>query len=101
MAKAQLDILLTQDYDLLIADGDLVVGEATRQHQQLILLNDLGQIDIAPLCGVGVMGWLLNDEADTDTLRHAIGQQFKADGLVIRKLDLSNLPTIKLAAAYE
>lgn len=93
--------MLDTDYDLLIAGGDLVVAESTRQHQTLLLLTEPGQIDQYPTSGVGIMGWLLDDDSDTNTLRHAIESQFKADGMRIDKLQLNNLPNIVIEAVYE
>lgn len=99
MAKRVYDIMLDEGYDLLITDGDLVIGESTRQHQGLLLLTEPGQIEQHPTAGVGITTWLLNDEADVTHLRHVITQQFGADGLKINKLDL-RLPNIHIDANY-
>lgn len=101
MAKRVNDIMLDDNYDLQIVGGDLVVAESTRQHQALLLLTEPGQIDQYPTAGIGLMGWLLDDDSDTNTLRHAIESQFKADGMRIEKLDLTQLPTVKITAVYE
>lgn len=101
MAKRVNDIMLDDNYDLQIVGGDLVVAESTRQHQALLLLTEPGQIDQYPTAGIGIMGWLLDDDSDTNTLRHAIESQFKADGMRIEKLDLTQLPTVKITAVYE
>lgn len=100
MAK-QFDYLVDTDLDLVISpNGDLVKGECTLQNQHKILSLQKGELKHAPLMGVGVVNWLLDDEADLLTLNKEITAQFEADNQVIRKLDTSNLPTIKIEAEY-
>lgn len=101
MAKKVTDIMLDENYDLLIVGGDFVVAESTQQHQALLLLTEKGQIDQYPLCGVGILSWLLDDDSDTNMLHHAIESQFKTDGLQIEILNLSKLPQVIIKAAYE
>lgn len=100
MAK-QFDYLNDTDLDLVISpNGDLVKGECTLQNQHKILALQKGELKHAPLVGVGLVNWLLDDEADLLTLNKEITAQFEADNQVIRKLDTSNLPTIKIEAEY-
>jgi hypothetical protein len=100
MAK-QFDYLVNDELDLVISpNGDLVKGECTLQNQHKILALQKGELKHAPLVGVGVVNWLLDDEADLLTLKKEITTQLELDNQVIRKLDTSNLPNIKLEAEY-
>jgi hypothetical protein len=99
MAKVQKDILMDAAMDIIITDGSLLFGDATMQHQQVILLAHKGEIRKTPLLGVGVSDWLLEDE-DMLSLKVEIQKQFEGDGLTIKKLDTMSRP-IKLEAHYE
>lgn len=78
------DILLDEDGDLLIKNGDLAIGESTQQHERLLLLCQKGELKLHPLVGVGIRDYL-NDE-NPQNLKTEIRRQFKADGLVIKDL---------------
>jgi hypothetical protein len=74
------DLLLDENFDLQIKDGDLVIGESTRQHQQSILILEKGENREFPSIGVGLNSWILDDYAQGDLVR-AIKQNFEADGM--------------------
>lgn len=74
------DLLFNNDFTVMIANGDFVTGEATRQHQTLLLKAHPGEIRDYPELGVGVQDWLLEDF--TGNLAARIQQQFKADGMI-------------------
>jgi len=84
------DILL-QDYDLLIENGDIAVGESTRQHQDLLLLADKGEFKQFPTVGVGILRYL--ETHDTNDLAREIRTEFNRDGMTIDeiKFDGSNI----------
>lgn len=82
------DILLNEDFDLLIENGDLVIGESTNQHQQLLLLTKKGDWKENPTVGVGLAGYL-KDDADSDLLG-AIRTEFEKDGMTVNSIELKN-----------
>lgn len=99
MARVQKDIMMDENMDIIITNGNLVFGDATMQHQQVLLLAHKGEIRSTPLIGVGVSDWLLEDE-DMLSLKVEIQKQFESDGLTIKKLDTMSRP-IRLEADYE
>ena len=76
------DLLLDENFDLQIVDGDLVIGESTRQHQQCILLLEKGENRQFPTIGVGIKNWLLEDFAQGDLVAE-IKRNFEADGMTV------------------
>lgn len=91
------DILIDENYDLKIASGDFVVGECLNQQVGLLLLATKGCIRQHPNVGVGLNGYLLDN--NSDELTREIRAQFKADGLRITNLEINN-GDITIAAAF-
>lgn len=91
------DILLDEDLDLLFEDGDLVIGESTRQHQQLLLLSEKGEIREYPTRGVGLRSWILDDAMGS--LNGEIKKQFELDGMKVQGVKLSGT-TLEIEATY-
>ena len=52
------DILLDENFDLRIENGDFVVGESAGQEAKLLLLYAPGNLRPDPLIGVGIKRWL-------------------------------------------
>jgi hypothetical protein len=93
------DYLLTDDFDLKIANGDFVVGESSAQHQQLLLLLEKGELRQYPQTGVGVKNFLNDD--NLSGLHQEVVKQFKADGLTINRLKIYNDGQMELDANYQ
>ena len=93
------DILLGEDLDLVFRNGDLVIAESTEQHQKLILLNDKGHVKQHPLTGVGIMGYVNDD--NLGGLYQEIQKQFDYDGLRVDRLDIYEDGTMNIKASYE
>ena len=91
------DILLDNDGDLMFADGDLVCGESTAQHQQLLLMINKGELKQHPLTGIGAESYLLDD--DYLKLKHEIEAQFERDGMTIKQIQIND--KIQINAEYE
>ncbi len=79
-----IDILLDQSFDLLTGDGDFVAGEATRQHQSLILLTEKGENREFPSRGVGIQTYLLDEQAGSPNA--LIKREFEADGMTVEAI---------------
>lgn len=93
------DILLTDELDLKFADGDLAIGEATVQSQNLLLLAEKGTFVGTPNVGVGVQQWL-NNETTSDELKHAIQNEMESDGMTVQTLEVKDISQITLDATY-
>jgi hypothetical protein len=76
------DILLNDQLDLLIENGDFVVDVADEQIQELILLASKGSFRESPLTGVGIVSYLKSrlSPALVDKLRQTINLQMQYDG---------------------
>lgn len=51
----RIDILLDADYDLLIENKDLVIGESNQQHADLLFQTIPGELKEYPLTGFGAV----------------------------------------------
>jgi hypothetical protein len=92
------DILLDNSLDLLIQDGDLVSGEATRQHQTLLLLTEKGENREFPTRGVGIRQWQ-NDDVPGNLLGQ-IKREFEADGMTVLQVS-GNGTQVQVEGEYE
>lgn len=93
------DIFLGDDLDLVFRNGDLVIGDSTDQHQQLLLLNDKGHMKHAPAYGVGIGAFMEDD--NLGELHGEIQQQFERDGMRITSLSILEDGTVDVEAYYE
>ena len=76
------DIKLENDLDLLVENGDFVIGTSDEQELSALLLSSPGIFKNAPLMGVDVQKYLLS--GDITSLETRINQQLKADGKSLR-----------------
>jgi len=76
------DILLNDDLDLLIENGDFVIGDADEQIQELILLANKGDFRESPLTGVAIIKYLKSRMSPklVDKLKQNINLQLQFDG---------------------
>lgn len=93
------DILIDEDGDLLFKDGDLVIGESTRQHQKLLLLIEKGELRQFPTHCVGVRTWI-NDDVNFADLKLEIKREFERDGMTVSKITL-NSQVVQTEASYD
>lgn len=93
------DLKLKDDFDILIQDGDFVIGESTRQHQQCILIAEPGNYLQTPTIGAGVYSHINNDEAK-EIIKKEIQKSFEADGMTISKLEMKASGEIDVIATY-
>ncbi len=92
------DILLDTDGDLLIVEGDLVIGESTSQHQQLLLITHQGEWKQNPKLGVGIEDFLNNE--DINAMMNEINYQFTQDGMKVNSTNMLN-GKLYIDAKYE
>lgn len=97
-----LDIRLNTDgdFDLQIADGDLVVGDATGQHQKLLLLIEKGENREFPLTGVGVSRLIL-DELSAFEINSLVKTEFENDGMTLEQIRVVNNQSFYVNARYD
>ncbi len=91
------DILLNTDLDLDFAGGDLVIGDATKQNQQLLVISSKGDWKENPTIGVGAAGYLKDE--DEAGLMAEIKTQFEKDGMKVFAIKVSN-ENIEVSASY-
>jgi hypothetical protein len=85
-----IDILLDENFDPIInaVTGEFIVGQSTRQHQKLLLLCDKGDFVEDGLKGVGLFGFL--DDENPANMYREIRVQFNQDGMSVNRLDMIN-----------
>lgn len=86
--------------DLLIKEGDFVVGEATQQHQTDIVRAWKGWNHFAPTIGVGLERWLLGTQ-DAVALTRTIRTELERDGQTVDSVRLVPSSGILIKAKYE
>lgn len=79
------DLLLNDSFDLLVKNGDLVIGDSNVQHQNILLLSQPGSFKENPDIGVGIENYLMDD--DSAGLKDKVREEFTKDG---QKVDLIN-----------
>ncbi len=92
------DILLDEDGDLRIENGDLVLGEATAQNQELILIAHKGEFKESPEIGVGISNALLSE--NLQDIVNSIRRNFEYDGMQVNKLEIKPNGTLTVDANY-
>lgn len=92
------DILLGDDFDLQIVNNDLVIGDATQQNQQLILVANKGEWRPFPYVGVGLLEAIHDD--NLGGLKQEIIKQFELDGMTINKLTVKSDGGMEIDATY-
>lgn len=85
------DILIDDDADLRIENGDFVVGDSDQQHVLLIINTFPGHWKQYPTCGVGIMQYFVSSGQGA-VLRRSINVQLTADGYRDISVDLRENP---------
>jgi len=94
------DMLLEADNDLkLTPGGDIDIGDATLQHQALLLQSQKGEWKQSPATGIGVEDFIADDLLIE--MENEIRKQLIADGMTIQQLDVFEDGSINLTATYE
>lgn len=84
--------------DLEIRDGDLLIANSDRQHQQHILIAEKGDYKQFPELGVGILN-LLNSEDATKMLIEA-KRNFEYDRMKVKELRFTDENTLIIDAPY-
>jgi hypothetical protein len=92
------DILLDENMDLLIRDGDFVIGDCLNQQINCLLQAVPGAYKQSITTGVGIDSFIL--DTASDELNRTIRQQFKKDKLSVKSISITN-EKINLVAEHE
>lgn len=92
------DILLDDDFDLKIVDGDFVIGDSTEQNEMLLLLLNKGEVKQFPDGTVGAVTY--KDDEGPSALLQEISEKFAADGMKVNRVAVEN-GKIKTDAVYK
>ena len=92
------DYLLGSDFDVMCVNGDIPSGDATYQHQAVLIKVLPGSFKQAPTTGVGVDNFLL-DESPGLLLRE-IRSQFTKDGMRVRRVAATPAGQLSIDANY-
>lgn len=79
-------ILLTDDYDLKIQNGRMVVGNAIYQNLAVICESHPGEIKEHPTLGVGLPSYISNTNAAD--LKHSIRDNARRDGIAVKSINI-------------
>jgi hypothetical protein len=80
------DFLLDENFDLKIENGDLVIGESTKQHVILILATAQGSWRKAPFAGANFAQNINTNNINNSSMTANMKKALELDGLKIRKL---------------
>jgi hypothetical protein len=94
-----LDILEDETGDLLLENGDLQIGESTKQHQRDILLARQGEYRRAPLRTIGIEDFI--DDEKPDDLQAAIRIAMAKDGMKVKANGFDVNGHLILDASYD
>lgn len=95
-----MDILLEENgTGFQTAGGDLVVGDASRQHVKLLLLSAQGDWKYAYRAGINVRKFL-NKTNVQSAVKHEIASQVNADGGQTGVITVDNSLNVEIEAKY-
>lgn len=94
------DYKLNNELDLSVRRGDFVVDESTLQHQKMLLLAEKGEYKQNPLTGVGMVNYINND-ANIVEYRHAVQDEFEADGMTVLEMNVHDYENVDIEADYK
>ena len=81
------DILLDENNDLIIENGDFKIGESDQQHQQAIIATWTGQWKEFPLLGIGINYYLGGSGLQQELIRE-MRIQLTDDGYKFNSVDI-------------
>lgn len=89
MAREVFDMILDDDNDLVVKNGDWLIGESTEQHLKVILIANKGEFRDAPFFGVGLNNYLKGDGQQV-ALKREIEKMMTLDGMQVNKIQVSD-----------
>jgi hypothetical protein len=93
------DFLLDENGDLLIENGDFVIGDSSSQHQKDILMATKGEFKEFPEIGVGIEAMLFDDDY-MDFLIEA-KKNLEYDGMDINNIEFTAEGSLNIDGKYK
>lgn len=93
------DLLLSNELDPIVVDGDWAFGSSDEQHIGLLLLSSLGDWRSSPTTGVGLSRYI--NSRTPGAMLPDIRTQIEADGGVVDTLTVSSTGELSITARYE
>lgn len=95
-----MDIMTDLNNDLLIVDGDFVIGESDMQHIHHILIAEQGDYKESPIIGIGIEKYI-NSTVDPVTIGSFINtatKHLKYDGFTNIEIDMKDFKNTEINA---
>lgn len=92
------DFLLDESNDMIIKNGDFLIGNSTEQNQKNILLATKGEFKEHPEVGVGLINYILEDNPKQMLIDAQ--RQFEYDGMTVNILNSDENGNININANY-
>lgn len=86
------DIILDDDLDITIDNGDFKIGESDYQSSVLIINTYLGAWKFNPVCGVGIARYKGSSGSQLQ-IKRDISVQLTADGFRVNSVIVKDYPT--------
>lgn len=83
------DVLLEDNGDYQIQNGDFKVGASDQQSTVLVLNDNLGSWKFHPFCGMGI-GKYIGSSGTQQIIKREIAVQLRADGFKINSIIVKN-----------
>ncbi len=91
-----MDILLDENKNLRIENGDFVIGESEQQEIELLLTSFKGSWKESPEVGIGIKHLLKSRDA-LPSIKREINIQLAADGFKVKDINI-DYPNIEIDA---
>ncbi|MDE3185287.1 MAG: oxidase [Bacteroidota bacterium] len=92
------DLIIDENFELAVNNGDFIVDTSDVQQQNLLLISDKGDWKEFPTRCVGVQRWLSDDEPED--LLAEIKKEFQRDGMKVNDLTLTDDKILNIDASY-
>ena len=99
MAKEMMDVLMSEEDDLVVIGGDFIIAESTGQHQKHLILNNKGDFKQNPTICAAVPTYV--DDETVQNIVRAVSIEFARDGMEVRSIIISASGIIESDAFYE
>lgn len=94
------DILLDDDGDLLISNGDFTIGYSDSMHQMHIIEAPTGSYKEYPLVGVGIFQYV-NSAGEENKIKQEIQIQLEDDKYLVNKVKITTSKEFKISIDAE
>lgn len=78
------DVLIDEDNDIVISNGDFAIGDSDIKHQEHILIANKGEFKEFPEIGVGIIEALNSD--DIRGVLDNVKRNFQYDGMYVNNI---------------